>query len=49
MDKIRLYMFHTGKVWVDRAIPLHEHDPLAATGLFRGKEKQMILPVWACS
>lgn len=47
MDKLKLYIFHTGKVRVDRAIPLHERDPLAVTGLFRGKTKPMILPVSA--
>lgn len=47
MDKIKLYIFHTGKVRVDRAIPLHERNPLAVTGLFRGKDKQLILPVSA--
>ena len=47
MNNIKLYIFHTGKVRVDRAIPLHERNPLAVTGLFRGKEKQMILPVSA--
>lgn len=47
MDKLKLYIFHTGKVRVDRAIPLHERDPLAVTGLFRGKAKPMILPVSA--
>ena len=47
MDKIKLAVFHTGKVRVDRAIPLHERNPLAVTGLFRGKAKQMILPVSA--
>lgn len=47
MDKIQVYIFHTGKVRVDRAIPLHEKNPLAVTGLFRSKKKQMILPVSA--
>lgn len=47
MNKIELYVFHTGKVKVDRAIPLHERNPLAVTGLFRGKAKKMILPVSA--
>lgn len=47
MNKIKLYIFHTGKVRVDRAIPLRERNPLAVTGLFRGKDKQMILPVSA--
>ena len=45
MNKIKLYIFHTGKVRVDRAIPLHERNPLAVTGLFRSKAKQMIFPV----
>lgn len=45
MNKIELYIFHTGKVRVDRAIPLHENNPLAITGFFRSKDKQMILPV----
>lgn len=38
-------IFHTGKVRVDQAIPLHEPNPLAVTGLFRSKKKQMVLPV----
>lgn len=42
---IKVHVFHTGKVKVDQAIPHHENNPLAVTGLFRGKEKQMILPV----
>lgn len=45
MNKIILHVFYTGKVRVDRAIPLHERNPLAVTGLFRNKKKQMILPV----
>ena len=45
MDKIKLCIFHTGKVRVDRAIPLHERNPLAVTGFFRSKAKQMVLPV----
>lgn len=47
MDKIILHIFHTGKVKVDQAIPLHERNPLAVTGLFRSKEKKMLLPVSA--
>ena len=47
MSKIAVYIFHTGKVRVDRAIPLHESNPLAVTGLFRGKKYKMILPVSA--
>lgn len=47
MNKIELYIFHTGKVRVDKAIPLHEKNPLALTGVFRSKKKQMILPVSA--
>ncbi len=45
MDKIQLYIFHTGKVGVDRAIPLHEKNPLALTGIFRSRKKQLLLPV----
>ena len=45
MNKITLYIFHTGKVRVDQAIPLHEHNPLAVTGFLRSKKKKMILPV----
>lgn len=41
MEKIRLYIFHTGKVRVDQAIPLHERNPLAVTGLFRSREACM--------
>lgn len=47
MNKIELYIFHTGKVKVDRAIPLRERNPLAVTGLLRSRKKQMILPVSA--
>lgn len=47
MNKISVYVFHTGKVRVDIAIPLHERNPLAVTGLFRSKSKRMILPVSA--
>lgn len=45
MDRIKIHIFHTGKVRVDRAIPLHEKNPLAVLG--RGQGKQMILPVSA--
>lgn len=47
MNKIKVTIFHTGKVRVDRAIPLHERNPLAVTGLFRGMTKKMVLPVSA--
>lgn len=47
MDKIKIYIFHTGQVRVDRAIPLHERNPLAVTGFFRSTKKQMVLPVSA--
>lgn len=47
MDDIILHIFHTGKVRVDRAIPLHERNPLAVTGLLRSRKKQMLLPVSA--
>ena len=42
---IKLHIFHTGSVKVDQSIPLHERNPLAVTGLFRGKEKKRVLPV----
>lgn len=42
---IKIHIFHTGSVIVDQAIPLHEKNPLAVTGFFRGKEKKMTLPV----
>lgn len=42
---IKVHIFHTGSVKVDQAIPLHEKNPLAVTGLFRGEEKKRILPV----
>lgn len=29
---------------MDRAIPLRERDPLAMTGLFRGRDRQLVLP-----
>lgn len=47
MHDLQLCIFHTGRVRVDRAIPLHERNPLAVTGLFRGRDKQLILPVSA--
>lgn len=47
MDDIILHIFHTGKVRVDRAIPLHERNPLVVTGLLRSRKKQMLLPVSA--
>lgn len=47
MNKIEVYIFHTGRVRVDRAIPLRERNPLAVTGILRSREKQMILPVSA--
>lgn len=42
---LRIHVFHTGSVRVDRAIPFGERNPLAVTGLFRGKDKKLILPV----
>lgn len=45
MSKIKIYIFHTGKVVVDKAIPLHEKNPLAVTGFLRSKKKKMALPV----
>lgn len=40
MNKIKVTIFHTGKVRVDRAISLHENNSLAMTGLFRGTAKK---------
>lgn len=42
---LRIHIFHTGKVRVDQGIPYREKNPLAVTGLFRGKDKKIILPV----
>ena len=42
---IKVHIFHTGKVRVDRAIPYKEKNPLAVTGFLRGKKKKIILPV----
>lgn len=42
---MRLTIFHTGKVRVDIAIPLHEKNPTAKLGLFRSKKKKRDLPV----
>lgn len=42
---ILVHIFHTGSVIVDRAIPYHENNPLAVTGLFRSKKKKITLPV----
>ncbi len=47
MSKIQICIFHTGRVRVDKAIPLHEKNPLALTGLFRSRKNRMILPVSA--
>lgn len=42
---VKVHIFHTGSVVVDSAIPYHELNPLAVTGLFRGKSKKLTLPV----
>lgn len=42
---IRIHVFHTGSVIVDRAIPYRERNPLAVTGFLRGKDKKLRLPV----
>lgn len=42
---IKLHIFHTGKVRVDVAIPYKERNPLAVTGIFRGNDKKIELPV----
>ena len=42
---IKVHIFHTGSVKVDRAIPYGSRNPLAVTGFLRGKDKKMLLPV----
>lgn len=42
---IKIHIFHTGSVIVDRAIPYKDKNPLAVTGLLRGEDKKMTLPV----
>lgn len=42
---IKVYVFHTGHVKVDQAIPHQEKNPLAVMGLFRGNDKKLVLPV----
>ncbi len=42
---IKIHIFHTGKVIVDRAIPYKEKNPLAVTGFFRGADKKLTLAV----
>ena len=44
---IKVYVFHTGRVRVDQAIPFGDKNPLAVTGLFRGQDKKLRLPVSA--
>ena len=42
---IKIHIFHTGKVRVDRAVPYKERNPLAVTGFFRSDDKKIELPV----
>ncbi|MGN0408913.1 MAG: hypothetical protein ACI4E3_00750 [Candidatus Fimousia sp.] len=35
---IKIHIFHTGSVIVDRAIPYKQKNPLAVTGFLRGKD-----------
>lgn len=42
---MKVHIFHTGAVKVDRAVPLKEKNRLAVTGLFRGEKKKVTLPV----
>ncbi len=42
---LKIHIFHTGSVRVDDAIPHGSKNPLAVTGLFRGKDKKCLLPV----
>lgn len=43
MNKIKLYIFHTSLVKVDKAIQLHEKKTLAVSRFLRSKTKKMIL------
>lgn len=42
---VKVHVFHTGSVIVDRAIPYKGRNPLAVTGLFRCEENKLTLPV----
>lgn len=46
-NSIKIHVWHTGLVRVDRALPFHGFDrnPLAFTGLFRSAKNQVTLPV----
>lgn len=44
---IKIHIFHTGSVIVDRAIPYKDKNPVAVTGFLRGKDKKLTLPVSA--
>lgn len=42
---IKVHVFHTGSVIVDKAIPYKERNPLAVTGFLRGEKNKITLPV----
>lgn len=44
---IKIHVLHTGKVIVDEALPFSNvsRNPIAWTGMFRGKKHQVVLPV----
>lgn len=44
---IKIHVYHTGKVIVDRGIPYKDRNPFAPIGLFRGSDKKITLPVSA--
>lgn len=44
---IKLHIFHTGTVGVDRAVPIREKNPLNKFGLFRSAKDRLKLPVSA--
>ena len=44
---IRIHVFYTGSVVVDRAIPCREKKPPAVTGFLRSRDKKLTLPVSA--
>lgn len=38
---IKIHIFHTGKVRVDRAVPYKERNPLAVTGFLGATTKRL--------
>ncbi|MCD8049992.1 MAG: N-acyl homoserine lactonase family protein [Clostridia bacterium] len=42
---IKIHIFHTGSIRIDRAVAYKEENPLTVTGFLRGKKKKIELPV----